>query len=354
MKLKITTASSDAQRCALRLPSNSLMTPSRLWHLCIIGFLVIAMNLFPSHFSYAKRARPVLIGALSDSWGPTSGIVGLRDGLVQLGYRENQDFVLGVRFTQGDHSALPVAAQELIQGGAEILFADSNTIAKVVQQATTRIPIVFVAVEDPVGSGLVQRFARPGGNMTGVATLDIELGPKRLQVFQELVPSLKRVFFLYDATDIYAAQAAASYQSTAQHLGIALITHVVRTQDEARDVLSGLKRRHIDGLLAPRCCALNIPGLILEVSQQQQIPTMYTSKAFWLEAGALASYGSDFHASGVQAARLVDKILKGDIPANIPVEVNSTIEFSINLERAQALGLILDPIVLSQADYVRQ
>jgi putative ABC transport system substrate-binding protein len=347
MRLKIVTSSGYGQR------SNSDLTCKR-WHLWIVGLLLIGMSLFPRDLSYAKRARPVLIGALSDSWGPTSGIVGLRDGLVTLGYRENQDFVLGVRFTQGDHSALPEAAQELIQAGAELLFADSNVTAKAVQQATRHMPIIFVAVEDPVGSGLVRSFAQPGGNITGVDTLDIELGPKRLQVFQELVPSLKRVLFLYDATDIYAEQAATLYQSAARRLGMTLVTHVVRTQDEARDVLSQLQPRHIDGILAPRCWALNIPGLILDASKQQQMPTMYTSKAFWMEASALTSYGSDFHASGVQAARLVDKILKGDLPANIPVEVNSTIEFSINLHRAQALGLTLDPVVLSQADSVRQ
>jgi putative ABC transport system substrate-binding protein len=128
--------------------------------------------------------------------------VGLRDGLVKLGYRENKDFVLGVRFTEGDNAALPGAARELIQAGADLLFADSNSTAKAVQQVTTQIPIVFVAVENPVGSGLVKSYAQPSGNITGVATLDTELGPKRLQIFHDLIPTLKRVLFLYDATDI--------------------------------------------------------------------------------------------------------------------------------------------------------
>jgi putative ABC transport system substrate-binding protein len=152
----------------------------------------IGMSLATSEISYAKIARPILIGALSESWGPTSGIVGLRDGLVQLGYHENKDFVLGVRFTQGDNSALPGAAQDLIEAGADLLFADSNITAKALQRASAQIPIVFVAVEDPVGSGLVKSYAEPRGNLTGVATLDTELGPKRLQLFYELIPMLKR------------------------------------------------------------------------------------------------------------------------------------------------------------------
>jgi putative ABC transport system substrate-binding protein len=314
----------------------------------------IGMSLATSEISYAKIARPILIGALSESWGPTSGIVGLRDGLVQLGYHENKDFVLGVRFTQGDNSALPGAAQDLIEAGADLLFADSNITAKALQRASAQIPIVFVAVEDPVGSGLVKSYAEPRGNLTGVATLDTELGPKRLQLFYELIPMLKRVLFLYDVTDVDSEQAAKLYQSAAKRLGIELITEVVNTQEEARTRLSQAKERKIDGILAPRCCDLNIPGFILEASKKQYLPTMYTTKAFWIEAGAFASFGSDFYTSGVQAARLVDKILKGMNPATIPVEVNSTIEFTINLKRAKALGLVISPRMLVRADYVMQ
>jgi putative ABC transport system substrate-binding protein len=320
----------------------------------ILVLFLIGMGLSTSDRCDAKSARPILIGALSESWGPTSGIVGLRDGLVKLGYRENKDFVLGVRFTEGDNTALPGAARELIEAGAELLFADSNSTAKAVQQVTTQIPIVFVAVENPVGSGLVKSYAQPSGNITGVATLDTELGPKRLQIFHDLIPTLKRVLFLYDATDIDSEQAATLYQSAAQRLGIEFITEVVNTREEARTILVQVKEHKIDGILAPRCCDLNIPGLILDASKQQQIPTMYTTKAFWIEAGAFASFGSDFYASGVQAARLVDKILKGVQPAKIPVEVNSTIEFTINLKRAKALGLVISPITLARADHVMQ
>ena len=116
--------------------------------------------------------------------------------------------------------------------GAALLFADSNSTATAVQHATTQLPIVFAAVEDPVGSGLVQSFAQPGGNITGVASLDIELGPKRLQLFHELVPGLTRVLFLYEATDVYSQEAANVYREAARRLGLELVGQVVRTTEE--------------------------------------------------------------------------------------------------------------------------
>lgn len=315
--------------------------------LCLMG-----LSLTLSHLSQAEPARPIRIGALTESWGPTPPIVGLRDGLVKLGYRKDKDFFLGVRFTQGDREALPMAAQELIDAGATLLFTESNGTAKAAQQVTTQIPIVFAGVEDPMGSGLIQNFARPGGNITGVASLDIQLGPKRLQMFYKLVPTLKRVLFLYAANDIYSEQAAKRYRSAAPRLGIELVEKVAHTQDEVLSTLSHLRKLKVDGMLTPRCCALNIPGFILEASKQQAIPSMHVNRTFWIEQGALAAFGSNHYDLGFQAARLVDKIIQGGNPATIPVEANSTIEFTINMKRAKAMGLQIHPVVLFQADYV--
>jgi putative ABC transport system substrate-binding protein len=297
-----------------------------------------------------EHARPIRIGALTSSWGPTPEIVGLREGLLELGYREDKDFVLGVRFTQGDIAALPAAARQLVENGVDLILAHDNLTAKAVQMATNQIPIVFAAVEDPVGAKLVQSFARPGGNITGVATLDIELGPKRLQVFQEIVAKLKRVLFLYGAMDVYAEAAAKVYRAAAHRLGIVLVEQAVRTKKEILTVLSQVRQRKVDGLLSPRCCTLNIPGFILEAATQQRIPTMFMNGAFWVERGALATYGPDFYETGRQAARLVDKILKGADPATLPVEMNSKIEFAINLKTAKALGLTIAPEMLYRAD----
>ena len=319
-----------------------------------LALLVVSTGLWTSDVSGAERARPVRIGALTESWGPTPPIVGLRDGLLELGYREDKDFFLGVRFTQGDSTALSVATQELVDAGAALLFADSNRTATAVQHVTTQIPIVFAAVEDPVGSGLVQSFAQPGGNITGVASLDIELGPKRLQLFHALVPGLSRVLFLYEATDVYGQEAAKGYRAAARHLGITLEEQVVRTTAHVQSLLSQVRQRQVDGIMAPRCCALNIPGLILQAATEQRILTMFVTNVYWMERGALASFGSNTYVSGRQAARLVAKILRGTHPSQIPVEVNAKIQFTINLKTAAALGLTIVPDVLHQADQIVQ
>lgn len=339
----------DVMRTVLRRRFVVASWPSSLWVLvlCWVGCG------FWTHAGHcAERVRPIHIGALTDSWGPTSTIVGFRDGLVSLGYREPEDFVLGVRFTQGDRTALAVAASQIIEAGADLVFADSNSTAKAAQHATTHLPIVFASVEDPVGSGLVQSFAKPGGNITGVATRDIALAPKRLQVFHELVPTLTRVLFLYDVHDVYSAAAARLYAQAAQRLGTELIVHTVHTQAEAQMRLSQVQQDNIQGIIAPRCCGLDIAYTILEAANQQQIPTMFLTSDFWIERGALASFGLSFYDTGRRAARLVDKILKGVHPAKIPVEVNAKIEFTINVKTANALGLRIAPEVLYQADHV--
>lgn len=311
--------------------------------------LTVSREQQTSGMGTAKRTRPFLIGALTESWGPTPLMVGLRDGLLALGYREHEQFAIGVRFTQGDIAALPAAVSELVQYGVDVIFAANENAAKAAQRATNQIPIVFVGGVDPVGQGLVQSFARPGGNITGVTDLTLELGPKRLQVFQEMLPGLKRVLYIYDASDANAVAEVRSYRDAARHLGIMLVERAVQTQEEAQAALSQVSKDEVDGLLMPRSMSLNIPGFVLEAAVQRGIPSMFDAP-FWVEQGGLASYGSDLYESGRQAARLVDKILKGAKPAEIPVEVNSQIEFVVNLKTASTLGLPIAQAVLSQAN----
>jgi putative tryptophan/tyrosine transport system substrate-binding protein len=325
-------------------------SPCRRWWLWrrILVMLLVGSGLLTGGVGAADHAGPFLIGALTDSWGPTPGIIGLRDGLLALGYHEEEQFVIGVRFTQGDVGALPAAARELVAHGADLIFTHNDNTAKAAQQATSRIPIV-IAGGDPVGAGLIQSLARPGGNLTGVTDLALELGPKRLQVFQELIPELKRVLFAYDADDAASVTEAKGYRDAAHRLGMALVERAVRTQEETQAVLAQIQKGEVDGFLVPRSLALNIPGFLVEAAAQRALPVMCDG-AFWVERGCLASYGPDFYDSGRQAARLVDKILKGTPPAAIPVEVNAQIEFVINLQTAHALGLSIAPEVLFQAN----
>jgi putative ABC transport system substrate-binding protein len=192
-----------------------------------IAFILLSSGLLSGDVGAEERARPIRIGALTPTWGPTPDIAGLRDGLVELGYRENEQFVIGVRFTQGDIAALPAAARELVQYGVDIIFAAYADAAKAAQMATARIPIVFAAAGNPVEQGLVQSFARPGGNITGVTYLDLELLPKRLEVFQQIVPGLKRVLYPYAANHANSLLAVNVCREAARRLGIELVEKVV-------------------------------------------------------------------------------------------------------------------------------
>jgi putative ABC transport system substrate-binding protein len=232
-----------------------------------IGLLTIALGLVTAQLTAAVRAaertRPMRIGVLTSSWGPSPQTVGLRDGLLALGYREDQEFVLGIRFTQGDLTALPAAARELVQYGVDLIFASQLFSAKAAQMATTRIPIVFAGgagTGDPVEMGLVQSFARPGRNITGVTDLDLELGPKRLEVFREIIPALRCVLYLYDLNDSYAVALARTYRGAAHRLGLELVEQAVRTQEEAKAALAQVLKGEVDGLLPPASTSVNIPA----------------------------------------------------------------------------------------------
>ena len=244
------------------------------WRTFIITLVLVSGGLLTGSADAEERTYPVKIGELTSSWGPTPANVGLRDGLLELGYRENEQFVLGVRFTQGDLTALPAAARELVQYGVDIIFASEESPAKAAQRATTQIPIVFSVVGDPVGLGLIQSFARPGGNITGVTDLRLELGPKRLEVFHEIIPGLKRALFLYDAADADAVTEAKVYRDAAHRLGIVLVEKVVRTEEEAQATLAQISKGEVDGILVPRQTSLNIPGFVLEAASQRALPTV--------------------------------------------------------------------------------
>jgi putative ABC transport system substrate-binding protein len=317
----------------------------------MIAFLVMLSGWITRDLSRAERARPIRIGALTESWGPTPGMVGLRDGLQKLGYREDADFFLGVRFTQGNLAELSAAARELVQQGVDLLFTVAVNATKAAQGATQTIPIVFVAMDDPVVFGLVQSYARPGGNLTGVADLSLQLGPKRLELFREMIPGLQRVLFPYDAADSVSVEELQIYRQAAAHLGIEVVELAMRTQAEAQEALTRSRNETVQGILAPRHLYLNIPGFVLQGTSERAIATMFPDD-FFVERGGLASYGPDQYESGRQAARLVDKILKGTKPSEIPVEVNNNIEFAINLKVAKKLGLTIPPEVLYQADRI--
>lgn len=321
--------------------------------LLALGMVVAAQSPM-ARVAEAQPRRLVKIGALTESWGPTPAIIGLRDGLQELGYRENQDFAIGVRFVQGNLAELPEAARALTRQGVDIIVTSGGDHStRAAQQATTKIPIVFLEGTDPVSAGFVKSLARPGGNITGIADLEFELVPKGLEIFRELVPGLKRVLLVYDATNDVAVSRLKVHRDAAQRLGLKLVERPVRTEDEARAAISEIKKSEVDGIFSPRLLSQNIPGLILEIAPKRAIPTMFETP-FYVERTGLASYGADKYALGSQAARQVDKILKGAKPGDIPVEQATKFVLAINLKTAQALGITIPQSVLLRADRLIQ
>jgi putative tryptophan/tyrosine transport system substrate-binding protein len=328
------------------------MRPRRLALLAVTLVAVAGHALAGAPAAGAPRVSPVKIGVLSAAWGPTRAVVGLREGLQALGYRENADFVLGVRFTQGEPAELPAAARELVRLGPDIIVTDGSggETARAAQTAAGgRVPVVFMGEIDPVGRGLVPSLARPGGTMTGIANLDAELCAKRLEILHDIVPAMKRVLLPYDATEPGFAQFVARYRAAAQRLGITLVEKPLRNQDEARTAVADLGRGQVDAIVAPRWLTLNIPGFMLEAAGRQTAPTMF-SDAYFVERGGLVSYAANTTDVGRQAARLVDRIMKGAKPADLPVEQPTTFELVLNLKTAAALGLTIPPAVLVRAD----
>ena len=312
------------------------------------ALLFLGALLLPAGAAALKHGEPIRIGALTTSWGPTPEVVGLRDGLVALGYQEDEHFDIGVRFTSGDKPKLSEAARKLVEFGVDVIFAVGTPAAMAAQGATENIPIVFVAVGDPVRSGLVESYARPGGNTTGVADNNTALAPKRLEMFKLLIPRIRKVLFVYDSTEPGTVARAAAYRGAGARLGISLVERVVQTEAEARAVFATVENGQVDGLLAPELLSGNIPGLVVETAVRKGIPSMFGG-AFYVDLGGLASYGPGEYSMGQQAARLVKKIMRGVSPAEIPVEVNNDIEFTVNLKTAKALGLKIPPEVLYRA-----
>jgi putative ABC transport system substrate-binding protein len=298
-----------------------------------------------------RPARPIRIGAVSESWGPTPAMVGLKAGLVELGYREHDDFVIGVRFTRGDFAAVPIVTREFVQQGVDVLVLGSTSALAAAAQSAPQTPVIFIAALDPVALGVVRSYAKPGGNITGVTNEDVQLAPKRLELLQGLAPGTRRVLFAYDAGNSASALELKGYREASRVLGIELVERMVRTQDEAQGVFANLRKGDVQAIMAPFAVTLNIPAFVTETASRLHLPTMFHD-AFYVERGGLASYGANFVESGRQAARLLDKIVRGSRAGDIPIEANNRVEFVVNAKVARAIKLTIPRDLFLRIDRV--
>jgi putative ABC transport system substrate-binding protein len=311
--------------------------------------LLIVVLLCVASSAWAQRGKIFKIGILTDAMVPWhSTTEGFRDGLKELGYVEGKTVIFEVRAAQGDMARVPGLAAELVQQKPDLILCVSDAC----RMKAGPIPMVFVQVSDPVRLGLVESVARPGGNVTGIANLRAELTAKRLELFKEIVPSLRRVLVTYDPREKDERDSVAVARTTASRLRLTLLERPISATLEIEPGLAELTEGGHDGILTVQSGTnLNIPGRNLEVATSDRIPTMYPA-SFWSNVGALASYGPDQYTQGRQAARLAHKILTGTPPREIPVEFPDRIELVINLKTAKRLGLKIPQPVLLRVDRI--
>jgi putative tryptophan/tyrosine transport system substrate-binding protein len=297
-----------------------------------------------------QAKRPFRIGMLHTGFfEEIPSVAGLKAGLKELGLEEGRGVTFDLRFTRGKLDEAPPAAAALVKSGADLIVAQTEQSARALKDATRTIPVFFVEVGDPVAAGLVASIPRPGGNITGISSLATELTPKRLEILKALFPGVRRVWAVYYADDLSSAEAARKAQEVAALLKLEVMVRAVRTPEELVGHLKTL--RPGDGLLSPPSVTMNIPAVILDLELMSKWPALFYN-TFWAQAGALVSYGSDPYAEGVQAARLVARILRGERPQDLPVEGANRIELAINLKTARSLGIAVPRDILVRADRV--
>lgn len=269
-----------------------------------------------------------------------------------LGYVEGKNIEFLHRFPAEQPERFRALARELAADKIDAIVAVTALGAKEAKQATSTIPIVFVIVSDPVGSGLVESLARPGGNATGLSLMAIDLSGKRLALLKEAVPSLSRVALLVDTTDPFAKRAVKANQAAAEALGITLWPAEVSTPNDIEPAFSKIAQDRADGvILGAGSMLFNERARIGSSALAHRLPAL-SFIAEMVPYGLLLSYGQDFPDFFRRAAADVDKILRGEKPADIPVEQPTRFKLALNLKTAKTLGLTLSPSLLATADEV--
>ncbi len=301
-----------------------------------------------------QKGKIPRIGFLSSNVSPT-GLDPLRQGLGDLGYIEGRNIAIEPRFAGLDLKRLSGLAAELAQLHVDIIVTASTPAAQAAKNATKTIPIVMTTGGDPVGAGLIDSLARPGGNVTGLTHLaGPEMQQKLLELLKETAPRSTRLGVITNQAIAPEATGLAAMQGPARTLGLTLVPVEVRQSDQFAPAFAALVRDRIDSLLAFES-SMNVAHRkqIVDFAAERRIPTVFGVRAF-VDAGGLMSYGTDFPHLYRRAATFIDKILKGAKPADLPVEQPTKFELVINLKTAKALGLTIPPSLLLRADEVIQ
>ena len=315
---------------------------------------VLAVALFAAPLAAeAQPAKVARVGYLVSQSVTPDGLEPFRKGLRELGWIEGQNLALEVRSPEGDPERLPAMAAELVGLPVDVLVATAARASLAAKRATTTAPIVSVYTLDPVALGLVASLARPGGNVTGLSTLSLEYAGKMLELLGRIVPNAFRVAVLGDPANPSHAVYWRELDASARTLRLALMRADVRQAEE----LDRAVARIAGGQAAQALLVLHRPltfvhrKRIVSLAAEHHLPAVYGSREAADDGGVMA-FGPSLPAVYRRAAALVDRILRGAKPADLPVEQPTKFEVVINLKTAKALGLTIPPCVLARADEV--
>jgi putative tryptophan/tyrosine transport system substrate-binding protein len=319
-----------------------------------IVFLLIGLALASVDLAEAQQqAKIPTIGFLTAGTGSSDRVELFRQELLKLGYVERKNIAFESRNANNKLDRLPVLADELVRLKVDVIITPGSNDTRAAKNATKTIPIVFLgAVSDPVSLGLVDSLARPGGNITGITTIGSVIAGKRLELLKETIPKLTRVALLWNPENEGSAQVFKESQLSAKELGLQLHSMTVSSADKFENGFREAAKTR-SGALAMTGGALiaNNQKQIINLAAKNKLPAIHT-RAADVANGGLMFYGPDEVDQFQRAALMVDKILKGTKPADIPVEQPTKFELVINLKTAKTLELTIPPVVLMRAQKV--
>ena len=313
--------------------------------------------------SLASAAVALPLAATAQSKIPHIGFMGnstaaleanlvdaFREGLRELGYEEGRNIVIEYRWADGNYDEFPALVAELIAAKVDAIVTAGTPAALAVKKATTTVPLIMVAVGDPVGTGLVPSLARPGGNLTGLSSIAPDLEGKRLQLLREVVPALSHVAMFVNSLNPFHISSIKQARAAAQTMGIKLQLHDIRKSEDLDDAFAAIRKERPDALLilADRVFLHNRQRIV-DFTKEQRLANVNAYKEL-VEVGGLMSYGPSYEDMHKRAAIYVDKILKGAKPADIPIEQPSKFTFIVNLKAAKELGVTVPSQLLGLAD----
>jgi putative ABC transport system substrate-binding protein len=317
----------------------------------LISASAILMLVF-TEAGFAQTPKLRRIGVVHPGGGVSETVEGLRHGLRELGLEEGKQFQLAIKDVEGDAFAADEVARNFEKENVALIYALTTPVITKAKAATTKVPIVFTIGSDPVGAGLVESFARPGGRLTGVHYLARDLTAKRLEILKEILPKTGRVLTFYDPTNKVAADGAAMARDEAKRIGIKLIERHVRSVDELKNELQKLKAGEADAFLySPDPMIGSQSQLLIDVATAKKMSTMFQDRSLVIK-GALAAYGQNYLEIGRASAKYVQQVIGGAHPKDLKIETVDSVELAINLQTAKQLGVTIPPQVLARAQKV--